>query len=252
MKIRILFFLLFLNAFSFFADAQSVIIRPKKVVYTRKGKDVSKEKRTFDVTYPVISGAISAPVKKSLENTVSYSRVFETSPKENLEETWLYNEFYKVNYNKKGILDISLTQEGSGAYPDEQTVNLIIDLKKGKAVKFNDVFNQKLAAKLAAMVDKKLQTEKAKIIKDIDSNEYDNGESTKEEKETDKQMLDELKFTAENLNEFSIGNKGAIILYDAGFPHAWQALQPDGKYFFSWAQLKPFIRREGLLGKFIR
>jgi hypothetical protein len=61
-----------------------------------------------------------------------------------------------------------------------------------------------------------------------------------------------LKFKRSNLDDFSISDKGLTFLYDAEFPHVVQALQPAGEYFFSYAELRPYIRREGLLGTFIR
>lgn len=251
MKIKFLLFLLLLTAFSPNAFTQSVTVKPKKVVYTRKGKDVPKEKRTFDITYPIISGAISTAAKKKLENTISYWRVFKTTLQENLGEYhWLSELSYKLNYNKNGILDIALTQEGVGAYPDEQTVDLVIDLKTGAPVEFNDVFKAATAENLASLIDKKLAVEKAKIIQEIDRNNF--GDATAEEKAADKEQVNDLKFTVENLKEFSIGDKGATFIYDAGFPHVIQALEPEGRYFFNWAQLKPFIRRNGLLARFVR
>jgi hypothetical protein len=60
------------------------------------------------------------------------------------------------------------------------------------------------------------------------------------------------KFESENLNEFEIGSRGLTFLYDAGFPHVIQALQPNGRYFFSYAELKPFIRPDSALGQFVR
>jgi hypothetical protein len=65
-------------------------------------------------------------------------------------------------------------------------------------------------------------------------------------------MIGDLKFTAETFKDFSVADKGVTIFYDAGFPHVIQALQPVGRYFFTWAQVKPFVRHEGLFGKFIR
>lgn len=250
MKIKLLLPLFLLIVFSSNAFAQSVIVKPKKVVYTRKGKDIPKEKRTFEITYPVVGGAVSAPVRKTLENSVSYWRVFETSLKESMQETWLENAFYKINYNKKAILDVSLTQEGAGAYPDSHTVDLIIDLQTGKPIKFNDAFKAATAESLASLVNKKLVVEKANIIRRIDADK--SGDESAEDKASIKQQVNDLQFTTENFNEFSVGDKGATIIYDAGFPHVIQALQPDGRYFFSWAQLKPFIRRDGLLARFVR
>ena len=60
-----------------------------------------------------------------------------------------------------------------------------------------------------------------------------------------------LKFTKENLDDFSVGTKGLTFLYDAGYPHAIQAFEPNGRYFFSYSQLKPYIKRDGLLGQFV-
>jgi len=40
------------------------------------------------------------------------------------------------------------------------------------------------------------------------------------------------------------------FLYDAGFPHAHAAFEPEGQYFFSYVELKPYLRSDGLLGQF--
>lgn len=251
MKIKLLLLTFALAAFLPAAFAQSVVVKPKKIVYTRKGKDIPKEKKTFDVTYPVISGAISPAAKKKLENTISYWRVFETTLAENLGEYhWLSALYYKINYNKNGVLDIALSQEGVGAYPDGQTVNLALDLKTGAQIKFADVFQKSSSGKLAALADKKLSVEKAKIIEEIDKGGF--GEAGDGEKAANTEQVGGLKFTAKDLEEFSVGDKGVTFIFDAGFPHVIQALAPEGRYFFSWMQLKPFIRRDGLLARFVR
>jgi hypothetical protein len=231
--------------------AQIVTITPKKTVYTRKGKVSLKEKRTFVVTYPVVSGAIPVATKKKLANTINYWRVFETSLRENLTEyDWLSELSYEVNYNKNGILDIALMQEGMGAYPSGRTVHLVVDLKTGEQIKFKDAFKTDSLGKLAAMVNAKLEVEKKEIIKLIDKGEF--GESS-EPNEMDplKEQVGGLSFTAETFDEFSVNDKGVTFIYDAGFPHVIKAAQPDGRYFFTWAELKPFIKPAGLLGRFV-
>jgi len=251
MKLKYLLFILFLTVFSVQLFAQSVTIKPKKVVYTRKGKVTMKEKRRFTITYPVVSGAISIAAKKKLENTLSYWRVFETTLQENLTESdWLSEMSYTVNYNKNGVLDISLTQEGVGAYPDGQTVVLIIDLKTGKQVKFADVFDTGSKSKLAEKVDRKLSDEKKEIVESIknDKTSYSNDD----ERQSSIEMVEQLKFTSEDFDEFSVSDKGVTIIYDAGFPHAVQALQPDGHYLFTWTEIKPFIKADSLLARFVR
>ncbi len=228
------------------AGQSSIIVTPKKVVYTRKNAE--PEKKHFDIRYPIVKGALAPAVKRKLENTISYWRVFQTSLKESMEETYLSSLDYKVNYNQNGILDISLFQEGVGAYPSTGTVNLAVNLKTGAQIKFNDVFKPSSSARLAALVDKKLGAEKRKIIKQVDADK----DETQESKDSLKEQIDGLKFTTESFNEFRVGSKGVTILYDAGFPHVIQALQPDGEYFFTYAELKPFLKPDGLLGKFVR
>ncbi len=248
MKIKFFPVLFFLIAYSSNVFSQTVVITPKKTVYTRKGKVSFKEKRTFNVTYPVVSGTISAAARKKLENNISYWRVFETTLQENLTEyDWLSEAYYKVNYNKNDILDISLTQEGVGAYPDAQTVNKVIDLKTGEQVKFADVFKADSTGEFAKMVNRKLESEKKEIIAGIkaDKTNY----SSDEDRKNDTEMIDNLTFTAESFDEFSVGDKGVTILYDAGFPHVIQALQPEGRYFFTWAEIGKFIKPDGLLGR---
>lgn len=238
-------------AFASIAFSQSLVITPKKTVYTRKGKVSMKEKRRFTVTYPVVSGAIAPSAKKKLENTISYWRVFETTLAENMSEyDWLTEMSYKVNYNKNGILDIALTQEGVGAYPDGQTVNLVVDGKSGVQIKFDDAFKSESRAAFAALVNKKLEAEKNVIIKEIESGKM--GDGDREADSALKEQLQSLEFTAATFNEFSISDKGVTILYDAGFPHVIQAAQPDGRYFFTWAEVKPFIKPQGLLVRFVR
>ena len=256
MKIKPLFCTLAALAFLSAAFAQSVKIAPKKVAYIHKGKNIPKEKRTFTVTYPVVSGTISSAVKKNLENTISYWRVFETTLTENSDDYSLDEFSYKINYNKNGILDIALTREGVGAYPYSETVDLIVDLKIGKQVKITDVIKPDALATLAKMVDKKLLEEKRKITRRVDEGKFDDMANDKEAaagiRADLKEQLNELRFTENNFDEFSVNDKGITFLYDAGFAHVYQAAQPVGRYFFAWAKLKPFIRRGSLLGRFIR
>jgi hypothetical protein len=224
----------------------SVTITPKKIVYTRK--NVPKYKRTVEVRYPIVGGALKPTVKTKLENTINYWRNFETTLKEELSNTWLETLDYEVNHNGNGILGISLRMDGSGAYPDYSAKNIVINLKTGEKVKFADVFKSEMLGKLAAMIDKKLAAEKKEIFERIEEEK----DATKEDKDSLKEQVSALKFTAENFDEFSVNAKGVTFHYDAGFPHVIQALEPEGRYFFSYNELKPFIKTNSILGQFIK
>lgn len=248
-KLASAFLLLFIAAAINFA--QTIVINPKKNVYTRKGKEVPKEKRTFTVTYPLFNGTMPVAAKKNLEKTISYWKVFDTTLQENLTaDYWLSKLSYEVNYNKNGVLAIALTMDGSGAYPDQSTKNLVIDLKTGERVKFADVFQIDSLDRFAPLVDAKLKAENADTIKSVEADK--SGDYTKEDKNSFKKQLEALSFAPETFDEFSVSDKGVTIFYDAGFPHVIQALQPAGRYFFTWAEVKPFIKADGLLGKFVR
>ncbi len=250
MKLKFLPTLAAIFAFAALALSQTITITPKKTVYTRKGKVSFKEKRTFTVTYPLFNGTMSPAAKKKLEKTISYWNVFGSTLVENMQNDWLDEASYQVNYNRDGFLDISLTQEGSAAYPDSQTINLVVDLKTGEHINLANVLKPASRAKLAEMVNQKLQAETSEIAQRIDKGEF--GENDKESDDSLKEQLKALEFTVDNFNEFKVNDKGMTILFDASFPHVIQAAQPDGQYFFTWAELKPFVRPDGLLGKFVK
>lgn len=59
-------------------------------------------------------------------------------------------------------------------------------------------------------------------------------------------LFENADFTADDLDNFSVGEKGVTFIYDYGFPHVIQACQPSGNYFFTWNELKPYIKPGGL------
>lgn len=235
--------LLFLPlALTIVAFPQSVTIKPKKTVYKRP-KPIMEGKRTFTVTYPKVSG-LSPALNKKVETNISYAKVMKLDIKDEINEAqWLYEATYDVNYNKNGILDITLSLDGSGAYPSVFNKTVVINLKTGNRVAPADVFTN--LAGLAAMCRKaqlkEIKEAKEEYKKDPDSNGFDGEEYFKD-----------AKFGVAELSEFTISDKGVTFMYDYGFPHVVLALQPDGQYLFSWNELKPFIKRDGLLGQFIR
>ena len=224
------------------------IVRPRRVVIVRRGalmKDFP-EKKTATVTYPVISGINDPKVLRRVQSLLQIKNAFDSSLAEYREDTWLDEFTFKVNYNRNYILDITFTQSGSGAYPDTHTKHIAINLKNGSVIKASDVFVDDKLGSLAALVNRKLQSELKQILKE-------NSESKGEAEDTRiiKESEEVLEFTKENLDDFSVGTKGLTFLYDAGYPHAIQAFEPNGRYFFSYSQLKPYIKRDGLLGQFV-
>jgi hypothetical protein len=222
----------------------SVVIQKRRMVLVRGGKfarDFPERKRAV-VTYPVVVGPRNSPVLRKIRATFDFKNIFGSSLADYRSDTWLSEFGYEVNYNRDYILDITFTQEGVGAYPDGGYKHFAINLRNGELIRAADAFDPAAHEKLAAMIDEKLQAENRDIIRDVGD----------EDRSSAEEMLKDLKFTASNLDDFSVNDKGVTFLFDAGFPHAVQAFEPAGRYFFSYAELKPYIKRDGPLAVFIR
>ncbi len=229
---------------------ESVFITRKRVVLVRTGRVVKQfpEKRRAVVVYPVISGLRDPAVLQKVRALLTVKNIFDSSLAEYRRDTWLEEFNYKVNHNWDGILDITFTQMGSAAYPDSQSKHLAIDLKTGNLLKATDSFHANKLDELASLVDKKLQAEVAELIVEAKRDPHQDQDG----KQNIIDALEQQKFKLEHLDDYSVGAKGITFLYDAGFPHVIQALQPVGEYFVVYSELKSFIKSDGPLGQFVR
>jgi hypothetical protein len=131
---------------------------------------------------------------------------------------------------------------GSGAYPWDSVKSVIVDLKTGAPVTAPDVFFK--LGELAAACRRAQQPEIKEAITEIKKDSPDIDEPAS--------LFQDAKFNVNHLNEFSIDDRGVTFRYDYNFPRVLLSVEPEGHYFFNWSQLKPFIKRRGLLGKFVR
>lgn len=224
------------------------VIQRRRLVLIRSPK-LSREfphKKKAVVVYPVVSG-LSPSILRRVRSLLEFKNIFDSSLKEYREDTWLEEFNYKVNHNGNYLLDITFSQSGSAAYPDDQSKHFLINLKNGNIVKAADAFLSDKFGPLSAMVDRKLKLELKEIIKSLQD-----AKSDPEEIRMAGEAQEPLEFKVENLDDFSIGARGVTFLYDAGYPHVIRALQPNGTYFFTYAELKPYIKRDGPLGQFIQ
>lgn len=225
------------------------LIERRRIVIVRTGKLARDfpERRRAVVNYPIIRG-LPAPVLRKVRSALEIKNVFDTSLAEYREDAWLEEFNYKVNYNRSYILDITFTQSGVGAYPDSQSRHFAFDLRTGEVLKAADAFRADSLARLVELVNSRLRAEVRKKVVEVRGS----GDADSNEKGLIEQSLEGLTFKQENLDEFEVGGGGITFLYDAGFPHAIQAAQPAGRYFFTYAQLSNFIRSDGPLGRFAR
>ncbi|MBK8302555.1 MAG: hypothetical protein IPK98_03765 [Chloracidobacterium sp.] len=243
MKTRYLFITFFaIAAFAGLAHSQKVVVTGNKVTYIRP-KPLADFKKTFTINHPVVTAATQS-LSVKIESAISFQKVIPLDIAEEVNEIqWLENADYEVLYNDNGALCIALSIEGSGAYPSGSTKTVVVDTLKGDRVKPADTF--KNLSGIVALVKKAQKIEIAKAIKAI--------RKDPDFREPDpKTLFISANFKTEDLDWFSISHKGVTFNYDYGFPHVMQALQPDGKFFFSWKQLKPYIKAGSLLSRVAR
>ncbi|CAN5636763.1 hypothetical protein BH18ACI3_BH18ACI3_09650 [soil metagenome] len=222
--------------------SQSIKIIPKKITYKRPAP-ITDFKKTFTVTFPKVK-AFSTALSRKIENTISYERVLGLNINEEINDVqWLEDAAYEVGYNKTGLLSISISIHGAGAYPFGTEKALVVDLKTGNRIKPSDVFVS--INKLTALVLNAQKMETMRTIAEIRNHP--------EDRDIDpEQLFLKIDFRLSDLQEFAISNEGITFIYDYDFPYVVKAFQPEGRYFFTWNQLKPFIKRSGLLARFVR
>ena len=243
MKLKFIFSIIAVAMLCTIGYSQSVVITGKNVTYKRV-KPIADYKKTFTIDYPKVK-ASTPTLSKKIEAAISYQKVLGLKLNEELSEyQWLETADYAVGYNKNGILSISLSMEGSGAYPSTTTKYVVVDLKTGLRATPAMAFTN--TARLLSLVKKAREKEIAEAIVEIKK------DKANDDYPPDEFFKDSYRYHPVKLNEFSVSDKGITFHYDYGFPHVSLALQPPGEFFYTWAQLKPYIKAGGLLSRFKR
>ncbi|MEO5859778.1 MAG: hypothetical protein ABIR33_12605 [Pyrinomonadaceae bacterium] len=232
--------ILFLVSVSF---AQSVTITGQKKIYTRT-KPIVGYKKSFTIRRPIAKAATLA-LSKKINALIDPVSVLEIDLKDELTESqWLSEADYQEVFNEQGILTIMLWMEGSGAYSDGVTKYRVVDVAKGERLSPAAVFID--IPGLIATIRMKQDAEVEKAIKEIKADpEFPKDSDPKE-------LFEETKFETKDLDNFSVDRAGVAFFYDYGFPNAIKALEPDGELRLSWVEIRPFIKRDGLLARFVR
>ncbi|PSB25977.1 hypothetical protein [Stenomitos frigidus] len=206
----------------------------------KKGQEYPNYKEAT-IKYPQVTGLADQALLQNIQSAVSLKSVFGQSLEELrtefLESWWLSEIDYAVNYNQNSLLDVTFTISGVGAYPSTYEKHRLVSLKTGKVLRATDVFKMQAFGTIAVMVNKAMQAEMKEAIANGDKEGADL-----------RDQLSKQRFQIRNLNSFSISDQGITFRYDFDFPHVMKALEPAGRYFFSYQQLKPYIKPDGALG----
>ncbi len=237
----ILLFALAVAVCSLPITAQKVVVTGKTQTYTRP-KPISDYKRTFSIRRPTVKASTPA-LSRTITALIDPVRVLEIDLKEEMGEIqWLSESDFSVVYNDRGMLTVMLWMEGSGAYSDGVTKYVVVDTTTGRRQSAADVFTD--LEGLARLVKKKQDAAIAEAIKVMKA-EPDFGDGDP------KQLFENTNFEAKDLEGFAADMAGVAFFYDYGFPHVIQALEPESELRLSWAEIKPFIRNDGLLARFV-
>lgn len=194
------------------------------------------EPREGTVRTPIIWG-LPEPLQSRVQKAISFERVF--APGVPLEQSGAVGyDFADDYFIGKQVLSITLLLELMGAYPSTEPSQVNVDLTSGKVVTARTAFQK--TAGLVAMAEAARKAAVARALKD----------ATSEDREVIRSQV-RGRFTAKDLTHFRVDENGVTFVYDYGFVHAVRSLEPDGKFRFSWARVKPYVRKKGPLGRFI-
>ncbi len=242
MKNKFIALFAFLVLISASLIAQSASIAGQKKVY-RRAKPIVGFKKTFTIRRP-IAKATTPALSRKITAAIDPVSVLGIDIKEELTETqWLSEADYEEVFNERGLLTMMLWMEGSAAYIDGVTKYVVVDLAKGKRLSPRDVFID--LAGLAAMAKKKQDAEVEAAIKTIKAEpEFGEGDP--------KELFEYTNFEVKDLSNFAVDRAGVAFFYHYGFPNVVKALEPEGELRLSWSEIKPFVKPDGLLARFVR
>lgn len=223
--------------------AQTVTITGQKKVY-RRAKPIIGYKKIFTIRRPIAKAATPA-LSRKITAAIDPVKVLEINVQEELTEMqWLSEADFEEVFNKDGVLTMMLWMEGSAAYTDGVTKYVVVDVAKGTRLTPSTTFTD--LPGLIAAVKNKQDAEVAEAINEIKAN------PDFAKNDDPKALFEYTNFEEKDLDNFAVDMAGVAFFYDYGFPNVIKALEPTGELRLSWAEIKPFIRKDGLLARFVR
>ncbi|CAA9285461.1 MAG: hypothetical protein AVDCRST_MAG56-4088 [uncultured Cytophagales bacterium] len=151
---------------------------------------------------------------------------------------------YTVDYNRNGVLALSVAREWHGAYPSFSGERLVFSTRTGNRLSVGQLLRPAALPELARQCDKLLQARVQEARRAAAGNV--------EEAAWLDELVDGKTFTAAQLAGFTVTGEGITFYYPFGFPHAVLALQPDDAFSFTFDQLKPYLKPDGPLAAEIK
>jgi hypothetical protein len=144
---------------------------------------------------------------------------------------------YQMRYNANNILALTITVEFMGAYPSVKTHYLNFSLVNGAPLMPSDLLkNDDLKTELNRLIYARVSAYAQQIAADLDMSAD----------EINEQVLASIDFTT--WPAFTIQRSGLAFYVKYELPHAIRGLAPEEQYEFSYAELKPYLATDGVLG----
>lgn len=185
------------------------------------------------IRYPSVRIAKDPSVERAINDALGVPGF----PKNLLEkyEDWLDELDFEVNTNDDGLLDLTITLSGTGAYPSTSTEHWVFDLDSGRRLTEKDLFEHR--EELAKRLDRKLQ----RVLDDA------RGGKVRGLPDDCPKELYQGTFTSAELGSFTVRKRGVTFDFPFEFPHAVLACQPSASFELPWSDLAPFLSKRGPL-----
>ena len=148
---------------------------------------------------------------------------------------------YNVTYNRNHILSITFSWN---AYYGQHEKAVALDLRDGSLIKFEDLFREDSVPELVKLVDQKLQVELQQMIRD--------SHGVGEIQYIWKAQGARLKITPDDLVEFALTDNGITFFYEEGFHHVHAWAEPEGRYSFTYSELKSFLKPNTVVSQTVK
>lgn len=186
--------------------------------------------------WPVAIGSADDPAVDAINTALSYEAVAGEALGQTVANyagtgRGIMASDFRIECDEGGILSLTISTEFYGAYPSTSLRHMNFDLVTGNLLEPADIFRGNRLQPLASMLDDSLRT---RVEEAIASSLFEGGG-------IDPAIYSGCIFTSADLAEFTITPDCVVFHYDAGFPHAIEAAEPDGDIALGYPVLAPFI-----------
>jgi len=153
------------------------------------------------------------------------------------EDGWIDAVTWSLAWSGAGIVDLRVSVEGSGAYPDGFSNDFVLDVRQGTRLGVEQVqegcqpalldrLNRDVAARVAAVP------------------------GTPDDVIGIADLLSNARFTG--LADFAVDDRGVVFHLDYGLPHVVAGAAPDGDFLVPWSDLASCVAPGAAMERLIR